>query len=330
MREQRYKLSEKERVFLIHTGTSADLTPKEIAARSGLREHSIRDIQHSLLGRGLIQPVYFVDMYRLGLIDLGLFFSRGAESTASRRVLEQKLRSHPRVTWFAKMAGAYQYAVSVALSQMNEIEDFYETILTKEEGAYFKRTIRIGFEWHSFAPTFLLPQICERKRVILSSTQELESIDETDVKILQTVAELAGRNMSEMARALRMSPSSFTYRFNQLRERGIIAGMGYVMAAEKLGIHLYRVLIVDRCLTRGQKAQLMKLLSEHPCVGAIKKCMSSWDFEIRFETEHPEEVDAFAQMLYDSFGAGIDSITPVQQFRVLKRRALPGELTLPR
>ena len=123
-----------------------------------------------------------------------------------------------------------------------------------------------------------------------------------------------------------MSPSTFNYRFERLRERGVIAGMGYVLATEKLGIHLYRVMIVDRCLTKQQREHLLKVLSDHPNVGAIKKCTSNWDFELRFETEDPAEIDTFSQELYDRFGSGIDSITPVQQFKVLKRRALPARL----
>lgn len=318
-----YRLSEKERVFLVHTCVSADRSLKEIAARSGLREHNVRYIRDNLLQEELIQPVYFIDMYRLGLIDLGVFFSRGAETSAGRKKLEQNLQNAPSVTWLAKMGGAYQYGMTVQLAKMHDAPGLYEMIRPTEPGGYFSKTVRVGWEWHSFSPNFLCPKIRQRSCVTVTTRNSPIEVDETDLLILRTVAAKAGKSRAEMARAAQMNVNSFDYRFEKLTEKGIIKTMGYVMANERLGIHVYRLLIADRGLTKEQRGHLLKMIASHPEVGAIILCTGNWDFELRLETENPSGADTFAQLLYDRFGHSIDSITCVQQHKVLKRRGFP-------
>lgn len=318
-----YRLSEKERVFLVHTCVSADRSLKEIAARSGLREHNVRYIRDNLLQEELIQPVYFIDMYRLGLTHLGVFFSRGAETSAGRKKLEQNLQKTPSVTWLAKMGGAYQYGMTVHLSKMHDIPALYEMIRPTDPGGYFTKTVRIGWEWHSLSPNFLYPQIRQRECVTVTTRDTQIEVDETDLLILRTVAAKAGKSMAEMARTAHMNANSFNYRFQKLREKGLIKAMGYVMANERLGIHVYRVLIADRGVSAEQRQNLLKTLASHPEVGAIILCTGNWDFELRLETENPSGADAFAQLLYDRFGHSIESITCVQQHKVLKRRGFP-------
>jgi hypothetical protein len=92
-----------------------------------MREHNVRYVRDNLLSEGLIHPVYFIDIYRLGLTHLGVFFSRGAEKSAGRKQLEQNLQSHPSDTWLAKIGGAYQYGMTVQLSKMHDISSIPAT-----------------------------------------------------------------------------------------------------------------------------------------------------------------------------------------------------------
>jgi DNA-binding Lrp family transcriptional regulator len=318
-----YKLSEKERVFLVHSGASADLSMKDLAARTGMREHSVRRIQDLLLSRGLIVPVYFVDMYRLGYTDLGIFFSRGSETSTARKRLEEALIRYPAVTWLAKMGGAYQYALGINVHAIHEVQSLFELLRPTEEGAYFTKTVRIGIEWLSFSPNFLLRDIRIRHTVELTTKLPIVAVDEVDLKVLQTIADNTGVSIAQMARIVKIPVNTFAYRFERLKERGIIKGMGYVLATEKLGILNYRVLIVDRGLGSSQRDSFLGFLKRYPNVGALKQCTGSWDFELRFESEDSSEIDRFSQEIYDNFGSGIDSVTAVQQFRVLKRRSVP-------
>jgi DNA-binding Lrp family transcriptional regulator len=320
-----HRLTEKERIFLAHAGVSAEMTLKEISKRTGLREHAVRYTRDTLISEGYIRPVWLVDMYRLGYTDLGIFFTRGTETSGTRKKFEEKIQSHPSVTWFAKMGGGYQYGLTLNVRKMHDVEDFYAALRPTETGAYFKKTVRVGFEWYNLSPTYLYPEVRQRHKVILSTKYDPVSIDAIDAVVIQAVATQPGASLSEMARAAAMSVSTFTYRFDKLRELGIINSLIYTLDIERLGIHQFRLLIVDRGLSKEQREQLLRALARHPGVVAIILCTGSWDFEVRFETETVAEVDAFAQMLYDEFGFGIDAVVTIQQFRVLKRRSYPAE-----
>jgi len=319
-----HRLTEKERIFLACAGVSAEMSLKEISRRSGMREHAVRYTRDTLISEGYIRPVWLVDMYRLGYTDLGIFFTRGTETSGMRKKFEDKIQSHPSVTWFAKMGGAYQYGLTLNIRKMHDVEDFYAALRPTEAGAYFKKTVRVGFEWYNLSPTYLYPEVRQRQKVVLSTKYEPVSIDTMDAVVIQAVADHPGASLSEMARAASMSVSTFTYRFDKLRELGVINSLMYMLDIERLGIHQFRLLIVDRGLSKEQRSHLLKAVTGHPGVVAVILCTGSWDYEVRFETETVSEVDTFAQMLYDEFGFGIDAVSTIQQFRVLKRRSHPA------
>ncbi len=323
MAVQQHRLSEKEKVFLVHAGVSADLPLAEIAKNAGMREHAARYVRDSLLERGLIHPVWFVDTCRLGFIDLGIFFTRGSESSGARRKVEQQISQFPPVTWLSAMGGGFQYGVVLNIRRVDEVEPLYDMLRPTEVGAYFKKTVRIGIEWRTFAPSFLLPELKERREIVHSSRRQPAEADEADLRVLRALTKAPGQSFAEVARALGMNPNSFGYRVDKLREKGIILGRGYWLATEKLGLHVFRVMITDRGLNTQQKESFLRFLRRHPGVGAIITCTGSWDYELRFEAQEPAELDAFCQQVYDDFGYGIDSITFAQQFKVLTRRAVP-------
>jgi len=103
------RLSEKERVFLAANLLNADASVKELSQRSSLSQHATRNIQNSLFERGILTPLYHIDLFALGYLDFTTFFNRGAESSAVQRRLEQTIMTQPRVMGLNRMGGGYRY-----------------------------------------------------------------------------------------------------------------------------------------------------------------------------------------------------------------------------
>ncbi|MDY6777401.1 MAG: Lrp/AsnC family transcriptional regulator [Candidatus Nanohaloarchaea archaeon] len=71
------------------------------------------------------------------------------------------------------------------------------------------------------------------------------NVDETDVRILEHLLKDGRSSLRRMAKALDLSPSTVSNRFNALREEGVIRGFKPVIDYEMLGMDLTAVLELD-------------------------------------------------------------------------------------
>lgn len=175
-----------------------------------------------------------------------------------------------------------------------------------------------------FSPSFLAPGVKERDSITLSARERLSvQLDETDERILMTMARNPGGSVSGFARTLGMSKSSVQYRVEKLTAIGVIRGQIYLLNSDRLGIQIYRVMIIERTLSQQQRQQLREYVCNHPNVSAFLISTGGWDYELRFESESSQALEDFCQNIIDIFGKAIASIRTSQQVNTLKRVSYP-------
>jgi DNA-binding Lrp family transcriptional regulator len=103
----------------------------------------------------------------------------------------------------------------------------------------------------------------------------------------------------------------------------ILRGKTYLLNCERLGIQIYRVMIIERTLSSQQRQQLRSYVCSHPNVSAFLVSTGGWDYELRFESEASEPLQEFCQNIIDTFGVAIASIRTSQQQQTLKRVSYP-------
>ena len=312
------KLSPNERRFIVYASLNADRSVKEISDKLEIREHTVRHIKQSLIGRGILQPLYKIDTYRIGYTDFRVFLSDVAEPTRIRLDFEQRAVHHEKVYWMARMTGAFKYALTFLAKDPCEMIDFFAEVQPP------KRTIGIAGEWTVFSPNFLAPQIKNRDFITLTARERLNvRLDAIDERILMTIARNPGGTLVSFARAAGMKTSSLQYRIDKLSEMQVIRGQTYLLNCERLGIKIYRIMIIERTLSQEQRDQLRKFVCSHPNVSAFLISTGGWDYELRFEAESPEALEIFCQSIIDTFGIAIASIRTSEQVSTLKRVSYP-------
>ena len=321
-----YRLSEIERRLIVSWNLCADLSIREIAKRADIKEHRARHALMNLVRRGILVPMYLVDNYRLGFSDCGLFFAPSAESSELRRRFETSLEKHPRIIWLARMSGTFQYGATFMARRPHELVDFSAWMQPLSQGAYAHKTTRIGIDCTWFSPNYLAPEMTERHVVSVTSRGDSPSLDAIDRKILVTMTHNPASSTAQLSRLTGMSASSLVYRVDRMREERIVRGRMYSIKNYLLGIFMYRVMLVDCGLTETQRKQMYEECAKTPNVVAFVVCTGSWDYELRFEAEQPEEVDNFCQHLIDLFGKAIGSVLVSQQLSTLKRIAYPEDV----
>jgi len=321
---QMARLTERERKVLVAMTLRADAPVKELAKRTGLKEHSVRYVKNALIESGLIEPVYLVDNYRLGYTDFGVFLTRGAESSRGRAAFEKQVQNIERVSWLAKTGGDFQYGLTFLARRSYELDDLFSVIRPPGQGAYFEKLVGLRIDWTIYSPKYLFPDLGEKTEVTMTTRSEPIEVDDEEHDTLMLLAKNPGAYLSILARQAKINPTSLHYRLEKLRKKNVLRCQMYLIHLEKLGISTYRILIVERSMSANQRTQFRAFCAAHPNVAVFLRCTGAWDYEVRFETPHPEDLDTFCQALFDSFGTGIGSIRIVQQFRVLKRSAYPG------
>lgn len=316
-------LSEKERQFIVVATMRAHNSVREIADILGWREHTARNIQRSLLSRGIIASIPMIDIYRIGFTDFRVFLSDIAETSRVKSIFEKRVLNYPQVYWLAKMNGAFQYAITLLAREPFEMIDFFAAIQPPEDGFYARRTIGIAATWTVFSPSYLAPELGYRESINLTARERVPELEEEDHLILAHIARNPSASTAALARSARIKESTLAYRLKRLTELQVLRGQVYLLRCSEIGVLVYRVMIVDRGLSVQQREKLCKYLSQHPNVVAMLRCTGGWDYEIRLEMHNAEVLEEFCQAIVDGFGRVIGSILSAQQVSILKRASYP-------
>ena len=101
-------------------------------------------------------------------------------------------------------------------------------------------------------------------------------LDRLDRKILFQLDLDARQSISELSRTLRIPRERAQYRFDRLRESGIIKQSTVTINPYRLGLTIYKVYL--KALKGGEKFQQFRVfLNNHPRVYWIAECDGSWD-----------------------------------------------------
>jgi DNA-binding Lrp family transcriptional regulator len=321
------RLTENERAFIVAASLNANMPVKEVARRMGVREHQARRMRDSLTQREVLQPIYLLDLYRLGFTDFRVFLSGITSPSKTRLAFEKRAMNHPLVYWLAKMGGAHQYALTFLAKDPSEMITFFPSVQPHPDGLNANKTIAIAGEWNIYTPNYLAPHYKDRLSHSISSKERIPPLDKQEILILEALARNPSATSTGLARLTGIPSTSLAYRLDKLADLGVIRGQVYLFNNALVGVSAYRITIVEKGLSPASRERLRRSMANHPNVCAMLTCAGSFDFEVRFECGDPEQVEDFVQTVVDNFGEDLGAITVSQQLRTLKRIAYPCTTT---
>ena len=104
---------------------------------------------------------------------------------------------------------------------------------------------------------------------------EAMMIDELDKKILNALNKNARMSFRQVAKKLRLSPSTFHNRVKTLENSGVLKGYIPLIDTESVGYNL--MAIIGLRVKQEKDIELQKTLSKFPQVGAIYEITGDWD-----------------------------------------------------
>jgi DNA-binding Lrp family transcriptional regulator len=162
-------------------------------------------------------------------------------------------------------------------------------------------------------------------RTQVAQTAPLDSIDES---ILSALGKNPSLSIVRLASQIGLPASTVRYRLDALIKSGIVIGFPCVVAADQLGLHPLRVLVVARGLNATLRRDLFAFANAHRLCTGFVRCLGAWDFELTFDLERLVQGGEIVQEIYDTFGDYIQSISTATELHIWKAHEWPARSDL--
>lgn len=311
------KLTDKELQILSLVELNADQPTTKLQKLTGLRSHTIHYALHKLETAGIIRRVPFINMHVLGYQDYAIYFSLAALDQHKRDDLISTLTKSHFITFLAEFGGDLQYGLAVYAKNVLEFLDFLNAISEKFKDVFFHKSFSIRISLTRFSRQYLYPDT-PRQALGGTLTKETIKIDAIDEKILAALTEMSTLSYREMAERLKLPFSTFHARVQALERRQILGGHTLFIDTNKLGLHMFELLVYAKGLNPQLRDQVYDFCFAHPNTTYFVHCIGEWDFEIGLEVKDPSEANNFVQGLYEKFGADLQTVKILPMFKYLK------------
>ncbi|MBX7143377.1 MAG: AsnC family transcriptional regulator [Oligoflexia bacterium] len=284
------------------------------------REHSIRYSLRRLSQRGVITQIPVINLQRIGITIVNVFFSVGAQKPNTQEALVRAFSDADQIVWIGEFGGEYQYGIALCSRRIGESLDFISELSKRFTNVFFEKAISYQYSVWLFPHKYLATKPVGPKHLRVGYTKDTVAIDEVDDRILRALASNGDISFRQLAQKIGMPASSVDMRLRRLQERKVIEGYVHAVNPAALGVQAFKLLVYAKGMNHELSAALMRYCEHHSRIVYFIECLGTWDYEIGVEVERAEDITGIIQGLYERFGSSINSVKLLSKFRDLKIR----------
>lgn len=121
-------------------------------------------------------------------------------------------------------------------------------------------------------------------------------IDELDKKILGILSKDARSRLVDIAKGLKVTPNTVSYRIKNMKKIGVIQGARIVLDRNKIGFLSYKVLVKVDSFDENEVKRFLGYVTKHPNIIDIDLCLGDWNIELDVEIE---DYNAFRKLMLE-------------------------------
>jgi Lrp/AsnC family transcriptional regulator, leucine-responsive regulatory protein len=306
------KLDLKDRKIIYQLDLNARQSNAEIAKKVRLSKDAVGYRIKKLEELGIIRGYKtIIDSSRLGYLFYRVFFNLMDLQPAKLEALIDFLKKQKNVWWIAKLDGSWNFAFAIWVKSNKEFNKFYHTFGLKFRQNVKERLICPVVLYKNLSKKYLLETRNEVK-ITTVGEGEKQNFDQTDFKILKSLAENARTPLIDIAHELKLDSMTIHHRIKKLENKEIIQGYKVDLDTRKLGRDFYSVKINLRDLSKTK--EIKDYILTIPEVTATTEAIGSYDIEFDLEVENSEKYFQILEEIETKF----EFIRDVIYFRVLK------------
>jgi len=253
---------------------------KQVAESCRVSEPSVRRLLLRAMSYGWLRPFCFVNHSALGLQTFNLLFSCPRQKHAS---VVAFLKADPRVVWAMENVGHPRYEVTAVSRTARGISSLFHDIaktcntpITSRHWALETSLVYWGNRTISNDTNF--------KRFELLPEEPCEH-DGLDLRILDSLRSLGSESLALVARQLKESPSTISYRVNRLRSRKVISPVFYRLDTQSAGIFSCEYLLTVSRVEAKTEEQLIRFCDRTPEITMLVPAFGTWDYKLLVKAE---------------------------------------------
>jgi DNA-binding Lrp family transcriptional regulator len=312
------RLSEDERQLVTCMYFSADMPLREVAQKTGLREHKVRNCLRKLLEKKVIKYRTFVNPYSAGLCEYVIFIATPLMQPTARKRLLSELLSSPHTTYVGTVGGDFHLAVMLVARNIREITKFVDALSASVAGAAFETCIATCVSVTLFKPKFLRSGDSETTSISYATTETVVDLDSLDHKVLHTLGASPGISVTLIAKALGMPTSTIQYRMQSLQEKGVLIGFGLTLPPFNDGYFAFALQLSAGSMPPSVRTAFRDFCSKHPSISYVIEALGAWNFQVGARFEDSRTVTVLADELQRTFAPHVSRIRIMPVYDVLK------------
>ena len=322
-----YELDLKDKKILYELDINSRQPNSEIAKKVGLSKQIVGLRIKKLEHEKVISSFHTViDISKLGFTIHKNFLRLQNLDKEKETELIDYLKKNPNVVWLASCDGKYDFAFGTWASDMEYLDrtiremnkKFGENISEKQiatiiRGEYFIRDYLVDKKLGS-----------DFRKSFFGAVPAPARIDETNWRILNTIANNARMGTVEIGKKVGISADAAADRIKKMEKTGVIRHYNFVPNESIYPFLHYKVLIGFRNSSEQRENDLVEYCMANPNIVYIVKALGPWEFEMDLEVVNAEQFMEIMRNMKSRFHDIIKDYSTLHIYQVHKYNFCPS------
>ncbi len=274
----------------------------------------------------LYQPYCIFDYSFFGLVLFRVYFKGAYIGEKDKSDIIKKLAENNYIIAIYELSGEFDLVIEILApnpSRFNKIlksiSDLmptlrnYKIILNLVTHIYPMLYLTKDEFLYQYVPT----------QIVIGGDRKVEDFNKKEMSIMQSILSKPKFRMTKLASESNLNIKTTKSILQNLKKRNIIRGFRYILDANKLGIHKFRLFIKLHNLNKEREESLMSYLLITKEIVQAHKTVGDWDLEIDIESFDKARIRKLTIEMRETFKDIIETFNIMEFYHYYKKSYLP-------
>ncbi len=284
---EKNKLTNTEESILRQLEIDARIPFSKIGKKTRMSQQRISYAIDALIKKNIIEAFYtLIDYSRLNVINFRVYFKVNYTTQDEFEQLINYLKQEPSTSWIATCGGKYDLICTFFAQNPSSFNKTLKEIMGQFPNQLQNYTVLTTIVKRNFGRKYLFTTPSNLpKEIIVGGDREPEELDNTDLMILNLIAENARTSAVEIGNKLQLTAKTVIKRIKKLVKREFIKGFKPALNVRETDYMSFILTIKSHNVVPEIEDKLIHYLKMHPNVVEVVKTLGEWDLEIQIEVK---------------------------------------------
>ncbi len=295
------KIDLKDRRILYELDVNSKQSYSQIGRKVKLPKTVVIYRINSLIKRGILKNTYtFVNFTKLGFTQFKVYLKFHLINRQKEREIINYLVNKKKIVWVTACRGNWDIVITIIAKDIVEFDKIIKEIINSYGKFILDKDILIVSYSPMYPRKYFLPEK-EKQEFLYMKEIKQEKIDEIDEKILKILASNSRISILEVMDKLKLTRDLVSYRIKKLEKSGIILAYRSLIDLEKIGYHLYKIILRLQNFSEKEEAELISYCRANNNIIQYIRLVGNWDVEIEVEIENENKLYNIINEVRDQF-----------------------------